>query len=88
MARTLIASGALKPCHRARLYSGGGPPSTACAATSRIGVTTCAGARPTSTHTATSSSTGTRIQRGGSWGFFGRSTGSPLKKTSWMKRML
>ena len=45
-----------------------------------------AGTMPTATQMTTGISTGTFIQRGGSWGVFGRFIGSPLKNTSWMKR--
>ena len=45
-----------------------------------------AGHSPTSRTMATSSSTGRRIQTGGSWGSFGRSVAGGPKKTVTMKR--
>ncbi len=86
-ATKLIASGRLKPCHTARLYSGSTPPTTGVAAAASSGPMDHAGATPTTRHTSTSSSTGTRIQCGGSCGCRGTSgpQGGP-KNTSNTKR--
>jgi hypothetical protein len=62
------------------------PPSTSRAPSASSGPTVSEGKRPTSTHSSASSSTGTRIQRGGSCGSRGSSRGAPLKNTSCTKR--
>ena len=60
-------------------------PSTDTDANARKWPTVSSGTMPTTTHSSTRNSTGKRIQRGGSCGFFGRSSGSGPKKTL-MKR--
>ena len=52
----------------------------------RYGPTVAAGTMPTTRQVTTSTSTGKRIQRTGSCGSRGRSTGGGPKKTWWMKR--
>ncbi|MNN64060.1 hypothetical protein D3C81_1794810 [compost metagenome] len=86
MATRLMIIGAFRPCQIARLYSGRVPPTTGCAAAASNGPTTCAGKIPTSRQVNTSSSTGARIQRGGSWGVWGRSVAVGPKNTSTVKR--
>ncbi|MNE48825.1 hypothetical protein D3C80_1433130 [compost metagenome] len=66
MAIRLMIIGAFKPCQIARLYSGSVPPTTGRAAAASSGPTTWAGKIPTTRQVKTSSSTGARIQRGGS----------------------
>ena len=78
--------GAFQPCQIARLYSGKVPPTTGRAAAARIEPTTWAGKIPTSRQVNTSSSTGARIQRGGSWGVCGKSVAGGPKNTSTVKR--
>ena len=85
-ATRLITSGMFTPCQMARLYSGKSPPTTGRAAAARKAPTDHAGSVPTITHTSTSSSTGTRIQCGGSWGVRGRSVARGPQNTSTVKR--
>ena len=85
-ASRLITMGALKPCHTARLNAGRSPPTTGRAAAARLAPTVVAGRTPTSRQVSTSSSTGTRIQRGGSCGVCGRSVAGGPKNTSTVKR--
>ena len=85
MATALISSGTLKPCHTARSYSGIAGPRVATAATCRIGSMLTPGTLPTTRQASTSSSTGKRIQRGGSWGARGSSRAGGPKKMP-MKR--
>ena len=70
-ARKLIQSGRLKPCHTARSNSGSCPPTTGVAAVDRMSWMDHCGSTPTSRQASTSSSTGTRIQCGGSCGVRG-----------------
>ena len=86
IATTLIRSSGVKPCQTARLYAGVAGPSTARTAVSRAGPIVTAGAMPTTRQASTRSSTGNRIQRGGSWGVRGRPVGAGPKNTSRMKR--
>ena len=86
MAIRLMIIGALRPCQIARLYSGRVPPTTGRAAAASSGPMICAGNMPTSRQVNTSSSTGARIQRGGSWGVCGRSVAGSPKNTSTVKR--
>ena len=92
VATPLISSGRFSPCQMASVYSGNGAPgapcSAACAATPSSGPAVSAGTRPTARHSITSSPTGSTMKNGASCGFFGRLTGSPLKKTSCTKRRL
>src|SRR5580765_3601399 len=85
-ATPLISKGRLKPCHAAKLYSGGDPPTTGPAAAASTGPTDQAGRMPTIRQANTSSSTGTRIQNTGSCGWRGRSVESGPKKMSTLKR--
>ncbi|MOA64105.1 hypothetical protein D3C78_1900570 [compost metagenome] len=78
--------GAFRPCQMARLYSGSVPPTTGCAAAASSGPTIWAGKIPTSRQANTSNSTGARIQRGGSWGVWGKSVAGGPKNTSTVKR--
>ena len=78
--------GAFQPCQMARLYCGNTPPTTGSAAAARIEPTTWAGKIPTSRQVNTNSSTGARIQRGGSCGMWGRSVAGGPKNTSTVKR--
>lgn len=86
MAIRLMIIGAFRPCQIARLYSGSTPPTTGKAAAASSGPTICAGKIPTSRQVNTSSSTGARIQRGGSCGVWGRSVAGSPKNTSTVKR--
>ena len=65
-ATKLIISGIFQPCQIARLYSGRSPPTTGVAAAARKPPMAQAGKMPTIRQASTSSSTGTRIQCGGS----------------------
>ena len=87
-ATKLIISGRLKPCHTAKLYSGNSPPTTGAAAVANNAPIDQAGATPTTKQTNTSSSTGTRIQCGGSCGVRGTAGGAQVgpKNTSNTKR--
>ncbi|MNJ81557.1 hypothetical protein D3C77_804230 [compost metagenome] len=53
-----MASGILKPCQIARLYSGNWPPRLALAAEASNGATVQAGSMPTTRHRSTRISTG------------------------------
>ena len=86
MAIKLMIIGAFRPCQMARLYSGSSPPTTGCAAAASSGPTVCAGKIPTVRQVSTSSSTGARIQRGGSWGVWGKLVAGGPKNTSTVKR--
>ena len=85
-ARMLISTGALKPCHRARLYCGTPAPSIDETATSRNGPIVRAGRMPTSTQASTRSMLGSSMPRVGSCGARGRFVASGPKNTWWMKR--
>src|SRR3989344_5565407 len=85
-ATRLITNGVLKPCHTARLYVGSSPPTTGRAAAAREAPTDHAGNVPTTRQASTSSSTGTRIQCGGSCGGRGGAGGGGPKNTSTVKR--
>ena len=75
-----MSSGRLKPCQRARWYSGSGLPASAVAATSTSGPKVMAGSRPTAMHIATSSMAGSFMPSGGSCGWvLGTSPSGPLK---------
>ncbi|MND88639.1 hypothetical protein D3C80_806700 [compost metagenome] len=86
MATRLMIIGAFQPCQMARLYSGRVPPTTGRAAAANRGPTDWVGKMPTTRHVSTSSSTGARIQRGGSCGVWGRSWAVGPKNTSTVKR--
>ena len=81
-----MIKGMFQPCQMARLYSGRSPPTTGVAAAARKLPTAHAGSMPTTRQASTSSSTGTRIQCGGSCGSCGRSVALGPKKTSMVKR--
>ncbi len=81
-----MRTGSPKPCQIARSKGGGDACRTLVTATVNSGATVSAGRIPTSRQMATRISTGTFIQKGGSWGVRGRSMGSPLKKTSCTNR--
>mgnify|MGYP000712304131 CR=1 FL=1 len=67
-ATKLINRGVFRPCHSARLKAGSWPPTTGSAAASRKRPIDQAGSTPTTRQASTKSSTGTRIQWGGSCG--------------------
>ena len=73
MATRLICSGTLKPCHTARSKAGSVPPTTGAAALLSTALMDHCGTVPTTRQASTSSSTGTRIQWGGSCGWRGNS---------------
>ena len=85
-ATTLMPSGRLKPCQTARLNSGSSPPTTGRAAACKNLPTDHAGKMPTTRQASTSSSTGTRIQCGGSCGCIGRSVAGGPQNTSIARR--
>ena len=82
----LITSGLLKPCQIARLKGGMAPPTTGRAATSSAGPMDHCGKMPTTMHSSTSISIGTRIQRTGSCGSSGNRRAGGPRKTPTEKR--
>ena len=85
-AARLMRKGVLRPCQTARLKEGNSPPTTGKAAALRYLPTDHAGSMPTTRQASTSSSTGTRIQCGGSCGVSGRSVAAGPQNTSMVKR--
>src|SRR5574344_2886960 len=82
----LMISGALTPCQMAKSTGGKWPPTTGVAAACKMAPTVQAGKMPTTKQINTKSSTGTRIQCGGSCGVRGKSCAGGPKNTSTVNR--